>query len=112
QTETLAALGEALRSKPDALLDAAEKLVDSEKKLRKQLEAQQLKRATSSAGDLLERAQEVKGVRVLAARVEFLDRAAMRQMVDNLRGRLQSGVIVLGSATDGKVSVVGAVSHD
>ena len=112
QTETLSALGEVLRSKPEALLDAAEKLVDSEKKLRKQLEAQQLKRAASSAGDLLERAREMKGVRVLAARVESQDRAAMRQMVDNLRGRLQSGVIVLGSATDGKVSLVAAVSKD
>ncbi|HEV2349643.1 MAG TPA: alanine--tRNA ligase [Terriglobia bacterium] len=109
---TLALLGEALRAKPDELLQAAEKLTESEKKLRKQLEAQQLKQATSQAGDLLESAKEVKGVRVISTRVEVTDRAAMRQMVDNLRPRLNSGVIVLGSTADGKVSLIVAVTKD
>jgi alanyl-tRNA synthetase len=109
---TLALLGDALRAKPEELLQAAEKLTESEKKLRKQLEAQQLKQANSQAGDLLETAQEVKGVRVIASRVEVTDRAAMRQMVDNLRPRLNSGVIVLGSAADGKVSLIVAVTKD
>jgi alanyl-tRNA synthetase len=112
QSETLTALAEVMRSKPEALVEAAEKLADSEKKLRKALEAQQLKRAAASAGDLLEQARQVKGVRVVAARVESMDRAGMRQMVDNLRARLRSGVIVLGSAADGKVSLVAAVSKD
>src|SRR5579884_1038677 len=110
--ETLTQLGEVLRAKPEELLGAAEKLSESEKKLRRQLEAQQLKRAAASAGDLVENAREVKGVRVLSARIEALDRPAMRQMVDNLRTRLGSGVIVLGSASDGKVSLVAAVSKD
>ncbi len=109
---TLAQLGESLRAKPEELLEAAEKLSESEKKLRKELEAQQLKRAVASAGDLLENTRDVKGVRVLSARIEALDRPAMRQMVDNLRARLGSGVIVLGSASDGKVSLVAAVSKD
>jgi len=111
-SETLTQLGEALRAKPEELLEAAEKLSESEKKLRKELEAQQLKRAVASAGDLLESARDVKGVRVLSARIEALDRPAMRQMVDNLRARLGSGVIVLGAASDGKVSLVAAVSKD
>jgi alanyl-tRNA synthetase len=109
---TLAVLGETLRARPDELLQAAEKLTESEKKLRKQLEAQQLKQATSQAGDLLEFAKEVKGVRVISTRVEVTDRAAMRQMVDNLRPRLNSGVIVLGSVLDGKVSLIVAVTKD
>ena len=109
---TLAVLGETLRAKPDELLQAAEKLTESEKKLRKQLEAQQLKQATSQAGDLLELAKEVKGVRVLSTRVDVTDRAAMRQLVDNLRPRLNSGVIVLGSAADGKVSLIVGVTKD
>jgi alanyl-tRNA synthetase len=49
---------------------------------------------------------------VVAARVEVTDRAAMRQMVDDLRGKLQSGVIVLGSVADGKVSLIAAVTKD
>jgi len=110
--ETLALLAGSLRAKPDELLPAVEKLSESEKKLRKELEAQQMKRAASQAGDLAKEAQEVKGVRVVSARVEVTDRAAMRQMVDDLRGKLQSGVIVLGSVADGKVSLIAAVTKD
>jgi alanyl-tRNA synthetase len=111
-SETLGLLAETLRAKPDELLQAVEKLTESEKKLRKQLESQQMKHAAAQAGDLLENAVEVKGVRVIAARVEATDRAAMRQMVDNLRPRLGSGVIVLGAVADEKVSLVAAVSSD
>ena len=114
-SQTLNQLGESLRAKPEELLQAAQKLAESEKKLRKQLEAQQVKRAAASAGDLLEQAREVKGVRVVSARVEAMDRAAMRQMVDNLRAKLGSGVIVLGSVSDGapgQVALVAAVTKD
>jgi len=111
-SETLALLADSLHAKPEELLQAVEKLADSEKKLRKELEAQQMKRATSQASDLVKEAREVKGVRVVAARVEVTDRSAMRQVVDDLRAKLQSGVIVLGSVSEGKVSLVAAVTKD
>jgi alanyl-tRNA synthetase len=111
-SQALALLAETLRAKPDELLQAVEKLTESEKKLRKQLESQQMKHAAARAGDLVENAVEVKGVRIVSARVEATDRAAMRQMVDNLRPRLGSGVIVLGAVADEKVSLVAAVSSD
>jgi alanyl-tRNA synthetase len=110
--ETLALLADSLHVKPEELLPAVEKLTESEKKLRKELEAQRMKRAASQAGDLAKEAREVKGVRVVSARVEVTDRSAMRQMVDDLRAKLQSGVIVLGSVADGKVSLVAAVTED
>ena len=109
---TLAVLSDTLRAKPEGLLEAAEKLAESEKKLRKQLDAQQMKQAVSEASDLVGRAREVKGVRVIAERVEVTDRAALRQMVDNLRPRINSGVIVLGNASDGKVSLIVGVTKD
>ena len=111
-SETLALLADSLHAKPEELLPAVEKLTESERKLRKELEAQQMKRAASQAGDLAKEAREVKGVRVVSARVEVTDRSAMRQMVDDLRAKLQSGVIVLGSVSDGKVSLVAAVTKD
>jgi alanyl-tRNA synthetase len=112
QSQSLAQASEALRAKPEALIEAIEKLTESEKKLRKELEAQQMKRAASAAGDLVQQAREIKGVRVVVARVEVTDRSAMRQMVDDLRGKLQSGVIVLGSVADGRVSLIAAVTKD
>jgi alanyl-tRNA synthetase len=111
-SETLALLSEALHAKPDGLIEAIEKLTESEKKLRKELGAQQMKRAASAASDLVQEARDVKGVRVVAARVEVTDRSALRQMVDDLRVKLQSGVIVLGSVADGKVSLIAAVTKD
>jgi alanyl-tRNA synthetase len=76
------------------------------------LESQQLKQASAFAGDLLEQAKEVKGIRVVSSRVAVTDRTAMRQMVDSLRSRLDSGVIVLASVSDGRVTLVAAVSKD
>jgi alanyl-tRNA synthetase len=111
-SETLALLAGTLHAKPEELFQAVEKLTESEKKLRKELEAQQMKRAASQASDLAREAREVKGVRVVAARVEVTDRSAMRQMVDDLRAKLQSGVIVLGSVSNGKVSLIAAVTKD
>jgi len=111
-SETLALLSAALRVKPEGLVEAIEKLTESEKRLRKELEAQQMKRAASAASDLAQEARDVKGVRVIAARVEVTDRSALRQMVDDLRVKLQSGVIVLGSVADGKVSLIAAVTKD
>jgi alanyl-tRNA synthetase len=71
-----------------------------------------MKRAVSQAGDLVGKAKEVKGVRVISERVEAPDRVAMRQMVDSLRPKLGSGVIVLGSEANGNVALVAAVSKD
>ena len=108
----VALVGQTLRAKPSDLLAAAEKLTESEKKLRKQLESQQMKHAASQAGDLIEQAKDVKGVRVLAARVDVPDRTVMRQMVDSLRPKLGSGVIVLGNVAEGNVALIVAVTKD
>ena len=56
--------------------------------------------------------RDVKGVCVLAAQVTGASREALRQMVDSLRQRLGSGVVVLASTEDGKVSLIAAVTKD
>ena len=60
-SETLALLSDKLRAKPDELVEAAEKLEETEKKLRKQLEAQQSKRAVAEAGDLCQGVGPARG---------------------------------------------------
>jgi alanyl-tRNA synthetase len=54
----------------------------------------------------------VKGVKVLAQRVDALDKSQMRNLVDELRGKLGSGVVVLGAAAEGKVSLIVGVTKD
>jgi alanyl-tRNA synthetase len=82
------------------------------KKLRRELETLRMKSATAATADAAGAAVEVKGVKVLAQRVDALDKAQMRNLVDELRGKLGSGVVVLGAAAEGKVSLIVGVSKD
>jgi alanyl-tRNA synthetase len=82
------------------------------KKLRRELDAVRMKAASSSVSDAASSAVEVKGVKVLAQRVDGLEKAQMRELVDSLRGKLGSGVVVLGAAADGKVSLIVGVTKD
>jgi alanyl-tRNA synthetase len=109
---TLRSAASLLNTSEDGLIDAISRQIDAIKALEKQLEGLKRKAAGSQAGDLLSEAKEVKGVRVLAARVNGFDREALRQMVDALRQKLGSGVVFLASAEDGKVSLITAVTKD
>jgi alanyl-tRNA synthetase len=55
----------------------------------------------------------VEGIQVLAQRVDSLDRGQLRTLVDNLRNKLGSGIVILGSAQeDGKVALIAGVTKD
>ncbi len=82
------------------------------KKLRRELDAVRMKSAAASLSDAGASAVSVKGVKVLAQRVDGLEKAQMRDLVDQLRGKLGSGVVVLGAAVDGKVSLIVGVTKD
>ena len=82
------------------------------KKLRRELDAVRMKAASSSVGDAVSTAVSVKGVKVLAQRVDGVEKAQMRDLVDQLRGKLGSGVVVLGAGADGKVSLIVGVTKD
>ena len=86
---------------------------DELKRLRRELDQARMKSASSATADAASTAVEVKGIKVLAQRVDGLDRGQMRTLVDTLRARLGSGVVVLGSASeDGKVALVVGVTKD
>jgi alanyl-tRNA synthetase len=85
------------------------------KKLRRELDAVRMKSAAAAAGEA--QAVEVKGVKLLVQRVDGLERGPMRDLVDQMRGKLGSGVVVLGAvAADGKgslgVSLICGVTKD
>jgi len=83
------------------------------KKLRRELDQARMKSAASAVSGAADQAVEVKGVKVLAQRVDALDRGQMRTLVDNLRNKLGSGVVVLGSAdSEGKVALIVGVTKD
>jgi alanyl-tRNA synthetase len=101
-----------LNASEDQIIPALERQLEQIKALEKQVGAQKRKAAGSQAQDLLDRAREVKGVRVLAAQVDGLDRESLRNLSDSLRQKIGSGVIVLGAVEDGKVALITAVTKD
>jgi alanyl-tRNA synthetase len=82
------------------------------KRLQKELDQVRMKAASSSAANITDKIKEVNGVKVLAHRVDNLERPQMRTLVDQLRDKLGSGVVVLGSATNGNVSLIAGVTKD
>jgi alanyl-tRNA synthetase len=82
------------------------------KRLQKELDSARMKSASSSTANIGEKVKEVRGVKVLAHRVDDLERAQLRTLVDQLRDKLGSGVVVVGSAADGNVSLIAGVTKD
>ncbi|HEY8518685.1 MAG TPA: alanine--tRNA ligase [Gammaproteobacteria bacterium] len=68
--------------------------------------------ATGGSRDLLQEARDVRGVKVLAARLDGVDAKALREAADQLKARLGSGVVVLGAVENDKVRLVAAVTDD
>ena len=101
-----------LNASEDQIIPALERQLEQIKALEKQVGVQKRKAAGSQAQDLLDRAREVKGVRVLAAQVDGVDRESLRNLSDSLRQKIGSGVIVLATAEDGKVALITAVTKD
>jgi alanyl-tRNA synthetase len=96
----------------DAVLASVEKLSQTAKQLEKDLEAQKRKGALSQVDELAASAQVIKGVKVIAAEVQNVDREGLRQLVDTLRQKLGSGVVALGMPEDGKVALIAGVTKD
>ena len=82
------------------------------KRLTRELDQVRMKSASSSAANLGDKIKDVRGVKVLAHRADNLERAQMRTLVDQLRDKLGSGVVVIGSATNGNVSLIAGVTKD
>ena len=99
-------------SPADALKLELEKKDAEIKRLARELDQVRTKSASSSVASVEERVKEVRGVKVLAHRVDNLERPQMRTLVDQLRQKLGSGVVVLGSATNGNVSLIVGVTKD
>jgi alanyl-tRNA synthetase len=112
QAQTLRQLASQLNVGEDAVLAQIEKLSQTVKQLEKELEAQKRKGALGQLDDLANRVQVIKGIKVIAAEVQNVDREGLRQLVDSLRQKLGSGVVALGMPENGKVALIAGVTKD
>jgi alanyl-tRNA synthetase len=106
------ATGEALESPAQALKLELEKKDAEIKRLTRELDQARMKSASSSAANIGEKVKDIRGVKVLAHRADNLERVQLRTLVDQLREKLGSGVVVVGSAADGNVSLIAGVTKD
>jgi alanyl-tRNA synthetase len=111
-TGALRRMSEMLRASEPELIEHVEKLLAAERGLTKQVEQLKEKVAQAASGSLEAQAHTVKDARVLAARVDGMDRQQMRSLVDSLRNKWKSAVVVLASAGDDGVAIVAAVTKD
>nr|WP_314875930.1 alanine--tRNA ligase [uncultured Pseudomonas sp.] len=96
----------------DNLIDKLAAVLERNRQLEKQLEQLQAKAASAAGDDLSNAAVEVKGAKVLAARLDGQDGKALLALVDQLKNKLGHAVILLGSEHEGKVVLVAGVTKD
>jgi len=101
-----------VKSGMDKVVDRVEQLTSTNRQLEKELAQLKAKLASSAGTDLASQAEEINGIKVLAAIVEGVDSKALRDTTDQLKNKLGSAIVVLGTAADGKVSLVAGVTKD
>ncbi len=98
---------------PGQLTNKVENYIDEIKTLRSENERLKSKLANSSIGDVLDQVEEVKGVKLLSVKVPELDMNGLRNLGDQVKDKLDGGVIVLASSTaEDKVSLLAMMSDD
>ena len=96
----------------DDVADRVAQLVERNRGLEREVQALKGQLASGGGRDLLAEAVEVKGVKVLATRIDGVDPSPLRDAADKLRSQLGTGVVVIGSVQGRKVRLVADVSRD
>jgi alanyl-tRNA synthetase len=96
----------------EALKVELEKKEAEIKRLQRELEQARMRSASASVASGLDTVRQVRGMRVLVQRIDRLERPQLRILVDQFRDKLESGIVVLGSASDTGVSLIVGVTKD
>jgi alanyl-tRNA synthetase len=110
--ETLNAAAKEAKTNPSNLVEKIAHLNAENKSLSSEIESLKAKAAKESLGNVLDNVTEVKGVKLLAAKVPGIDMNGLRDLSDSLCDKMGGGVVVLASDADGKVNLVAKASDD
>ena len=110
--EVLRESADRLKAKPLEVPEKVDRLFDSTRALEREVQHLRAKLGAEMAEELLKKATQVSGVTVVAGLAEWCDQRALRELADRLRAKIGSGVIVLVTSADGRVSWVAAVTPD
>ena len=106
QEEMLQEAAKALKANPSQVVEKIQHLQSELKAVSSENESLKSKLAQGALGDVMDQVVEVKGIRLLAAKVEGVDMNGLRDLGDQLKEKLGEGVVVLAAVNDGKVNVL------
>jgi len=112
QDKILADIAGLVKSPNEKIVEKVQQLIDNHRALEKELTRLKSKLASSAGNELTAQAVEVRGVQVLAVKLDDIDPKSLRDMVDQLKNKLGSSAIVLATVKDNKVSLIAGVSKD
>ncbi len=112
QEQQLRQVADAVKSQPQEAAARIGQILDNARTLEKELAALKSRLAFAQGDELLAQAQNINGVKVLAARLDGADAAVLRETMDKLKDKLKSAVILLAAVNDGKVSLIAGVTAD
>ena len=111
-TDSVQQLASLLRVQDDGLAGAVEKLVAERRRQDREIAELKAKLARTAVGDLVAHAREIGGVKVLAAKLDGVEREQLRPLADAARQKLGSGLVVFGIVNDGRVALISAATKD
>src|SRR5262249_46762322 len=101
-----------LKAPPQEISQKISQIMDNATSLERELGRLKSKLASGQGDELVDQAADVKGIKVLAAKLDGADAKALRETLDKLKDRLKSAAIVLGAADGGKVALIAGVTTD
>ncbi|MCP4954996.1 MAG: alanine--tRNA ligase [Photobacterium aquimaris] len=108
----LAKTARLVKSDVASVVSKVDALVSHSKQLEKEIQQLKDKLAAQEGASLINKAQQINGVKVLIAQLDGADNKALRGMVDELKNQLGSGVVLLGNVSEGKVGLIAGVTKD
>jgi len=112
QERTQRRLEELMKTRLDEIPEKLEKLLTIGKEKEREIARLKSLLAAKLADELLREARMVNGIQVIAGRAEFLDQKGLRELADQIRAKVKTGVVVLGTVADGRVQWLAAVTPD
>ena len=112
QEEELAKAAKLLKTAPQSVCEKIEHLYSEIKSLQAENDALKSKAAKDALGDVMNQVQEIKGVKLLASKLEGVDMNGLRDLGDQLKEKLGEGVVVLASVNDGKVNLMATATDE
>lgn len=112
QTQRIQSVADLVKGSRESVVSKVQALVERNRELEKELQRLKQKLASAAGADLVAGAIDVAGIRVLATRLDGVDPKSLRDTVDQLKNRLQKGVVVLAAVNGGKVALAAGVTSE